>query len=65
MLWKSKSKNMALLERHADEVHRASWGDWLLVSAIVPAVVGVAIVPLFVMYWIVHALTASLPALAR
>jgi hypothetical protein len=56
---------MALLERHSDEVRPASWGDWLFVSAIVTAVIAVALVPLFVMYWIVHALAANFPAVAR
>ena len=65
VFWKSNSKNMALLERHSDEVRPASWGDWLFVSAIVTAVIAVALVPLFVMYWIVHALAANFPAVAR
>jgi hypothetical protein len=65
VFWKSNSRNMALLERHSDEVRPASWGDWLFVSAIVTAVIAVARVPLFVMYWIVHALAANFPAVAR
>ncbi len=65
VFWKSNSKNMVLLERHSDEVRPASWGDWLFVSAIVTAVIAVALVPLFVMYWIVHALAANFPAVAR
>ena len=53
MFWKSNSKNMVLLERHADQVRPASRGDWLFVAAIIAAVIAVALVPLFVMYWLV------------
>jgi len=56
LFWKSNSKNMALLERHAAEVRPATRGDWLFVSGIVAAVIGVALVPLFVMYWLVSQL---------
>jgi hypothetical protein len=56
VFWKSSSKNMALLERHADEVRPATAGDWLFVTAIVSAVIAVALVPLFVMYWLVSRL---------
>ena len=56
VFWKSNSKNMALLERHAAEVRPATRGDWLFVSGIVAAVIAVALVPLFVMYWLVSQL---------
>jgi hypothetical protein len=50
--WKSNSMNMALLERHADEVRPASAGDWLFVAGIIAAVVAIALVPLVVLYWV-------------
>ena len=56
MFWKSNSKNMALLERHADQVRPASRGDWLFVAAIIAAAIAVALAPLFVMYWLVSRL---------
>ena len=49
--WKSNSMNMALLERHADEVRPASAGDWLFVAGIIAAIIAVALVPLVVLYW--------------
>jgi hypothetical protein len=54
--WKSNTKNFALLEQHAYEVRRASASDWLFVSAILLAILAVALVPLAVMYWIGSAL---------
>src|SRR3954471_22956388 len=53
--WKSNSMNMALLERHADEVRPASRGDWLYVAGIVFVVAAIAVVPLIVVYWIAAA----------
>ena len=54
--WKSNKKNFAMLELHAYEVRPPSTGDWLFVSAILVAIVVVALVPLAVMYWIGSAL---------
>ena len=56
VFWKSNTRNMSLLERHADEIQPASTGDWLFVGGIVAAVIAMALVPLFVLYWLVHAL---------
>jgi hypothetical protein len=52
--WKSNSKNMALLERHAVEVLPPTRGDWLFVTGIVLAVIAIALVPLLVLYWLLH-----------
>ncbi len=52
VFWKSNSKNFALLERHAAELRTTSAADWLFVVAVVAAVVAVALVPLFMMYWV-------------
>jgi len=65
VFWKSNAKNFALLERHAAQVETATTGDWLFVTGIMAAVVVIAAVPLVVMYWLVHALVAGFPALAR
>jgi len=53
VFWKSSTRNMALLERHASQPGRASAGDWLFVSAMVGAIAVMAALPLVVMYWIV------------
>ena len=65
VFWKSNSKNMALLEVHADEVQPASAGDWLFVVGIVAAVIAVALVPLVMVYLLVHAFAANFSAVAR
>jgi Domain of unknown function (DUF4112) len=50
--WKSNTRNMALLERHAQGGQPATRGDKLFAAALVLAVVAMAIVPLLVVYWI-------------
>ena len=50
--WKSNTRNMALLERHAQAGVPATWGDKLFAAVLVLAVVAMAIVPLLVVYWI-------------
>jgi hypothetical protein len=56
VFWKSNSMNMALLERHASEARPASAGDWLFVAGILAAIAAVAVVPLFVVYWLLTVL---------
>ncbi len=56
VFWKSNSKNFALLERHADMARPASAADWLFVTAIIGAIVAIALVPLLVLYWLVSLL---------
>jgi len=55
-VWKSNSKNFALLERHAAQPRPATAGDWLFVTGIVAAIVAIAILPLILLYWLLHAL---------
>jgi hypothetical protein len=55
--WKSNTKNFTLLERHAAPGTPPTPGDWLFVGGVMAAVIAMALVPLFVLYWIVHALT--------
>ncbi|HEX3704855.1 MAG TPA: DUF4112 domain-containing protein [Vicinamibacterales bacterium] len=60
VFWKSNTKNMALLDRHAAQVRPASAGDWLFVVAIIGLVAVLVLLPLVALYWIVHALTGPL-----
>jgi hypothetical protein len=57
--WKSNAKNFALLERHAASAQPATAGDWAFVAGVLALVVVIAVAPLVVLYWIVHALTGS------
>jgi hypothetical protein len=56
VFWKSNTKNFTLLEFHAAEMRPASRGDWLFVIGVLAAVLAMAIVPLIVLYWLVHAI---------
>jgi hypothetical protein len=56
VFWKSNTKNFALLEHHAAEVRPASRGDWLFVIGVLAALLTMAILPLIVLYWMVHAI---------
>lgn len=62
--WKANTKNFALLERHAARPQPPSAADWLFVGGVLAVIVLVALIPLFVMYWMLHALGAHLPAFA-
>jgi hypothetical protein len=64
-VWKASTKNFELLERHAARPQPPSRGDWLFVTGVIAVIVGVAMIPLFVMYWLGHAIGAYLSALAR
>ena len=57
--WKSNNKNLALLDRHAYEEHRASTGDWLFVIVAIALLVVLAAVP-FVMLAFVIGMTRRL-----
>jgi hypothetical protein len=59
LAWKSNAKNFALLEHHAAEARPATAGDWLFVAVVLAAVLVIAIAPLVVLYWLVHALVGS------
>jgi hypothetical protein len=59
-VWKSNSKNFALLERHAGQPRPATAGDWLFVTGILGAVIAIAILPLLLLYWLLHALQRGL-----
>jgi hypothetical protein len=55
VFWKSNARNLALIERHAAQSQPASVGDWLFVAGILLAVMLVALVPVAVLYWLLHA----------
>jgi hypothetical protein len=55
VFWKSNTKNLAMLERHAARPTPATAGDWVFVILILAAIVAVAVVPVLVMYWLLHA----------
>ena len=45
--------NLALLERHAYEEHRAVVGDWLFVVAMIALLVLIAVLPFVVAGWLI------------
>jgi hypothetical protein len=55
IFWKANSRNMAVLEAHAAQPRPATAGDWLFVAGVVAALLAVALVPIAVMYWLLHA----------
>jgi hypothetical protein len=57
--WKSNAMNFALLERHAAQPGPATARDWVFVAGVLAAVVVIAVAPLVVLYWIVHAIMGS------
>jgi Domain of unknown function (DUF4112) len=63
--WKSNTKNFALLERHAAAPRPATAGDWMFVIGLLAAVIAMALIPLIVLYWLLHDISAHFPALAR
>ena len=65
VFWKSNKKNFALLERHAVAGVPPTTGDWLFVGAIVAAVVVMALVPLFMLYWLLNVAAPRFPPFAR
>ncbi|MQA30977.1 MAG: DUF4112 domain-containing protein [Luteitalea sp.] len=54
VFWKSNTRNLALLERHAGQTGPATSGDWLFVIGVMAAILLVAALPILVMYWILH-----------
>jgi hypothetical protein len=53
-VWKSNSKNFALLERHAAAPRPPTAGDYLFVAAVIGAVLLTALIPVFVIYAFFH-----------
>jgi Domain of unknown function (DUF4112) len=65
VFWKSNAKNFVLLERHAVPGVPPTTGDWLFVGGIVAAVVVMALVPLFVLYWLLNVAVPHIPPFPR
>jgi Domain of unknown function (DUF4112) len=55
VFWKANARNMAILDAHAAQPRAATAGDWLFVGGIIALILLVALVPLAVMYWLLHA----------
>jgi hypothetical protein len=53
--WKANKMNLALLERHAQEEHTASSGDWLFVMTMVLLLLAIAALPFVIVGWLVAA----------
>jgi len=50
--WKSNQMNLALLERHAYEEHRAGVADWLFVIAMIALLLAIAALPFVLAGWL-------------
>lgn len=55
VFWKANTRNMMILEAHAAQPRPATAGDWLFVLGVVAVLLLVALVPIAVMYWLLHA----------
>jgi len=51
--WKANNKNLALVERHAQEERTAPAGDWLFVGLTVASLLFLAIIPFVIVGWLV------------
>jgi hypothetical protein len=54
MFWKSNTRNVILLKRHAAAPGPASKSDWYFVSFVLGTPVALALLPLIVVYWVVR-----------
>jgi hypothetical protein len=50
--WKANDRNLALLERHAYEEHRASPADWAFVIVMIAVLIALAALPVVLIAWI-------------
>lgn len=50
--WKANDRNMALLERHAYEVHDPTAGDWAFVAAAIALLAAIAVLPFLILAWV-------------
>jgi hypothetical protein len=51
--WKANNRNIALVERHAQEERTASPGDWLFVGLTVACLLLMAVIPVVLVGWLV------------
>jgi hypothetical protein len=55
VFWKANTRNLAILERHAMMPQPATAGDRLFVGVVLLAILLIALLPIAVMYWFLHA----------
>ena len=56
--WKANDMNLALLERHAYEEHRASPGDWVFVAVAITALALLAVTPFLLLGWMMSVIAS-------
>lgn len=54
--WKANVRNLALLERHAEQEHRATPADWLFAACLTIAAVALAAIPFLIAGWLLTAI---------
>ncbi len=54
--WKANERNLALLERHAEDERRADAGDWLFVVITVTILLALAAAPIVLLSWLLATL---------
>ena len=59
-VWKANLRNLALLERHAEQGYQASAGDWWFVMVLTLLVIAVAAIPFVVAGWALAAIGGRL-----
>ena len=65
VFWKSNKKNFALLERHAVPGVPPTTADWVFVGGILAVIVIMALLPLFMLYWLLNVAAPHLPPFSR
>jgi hypothetical protein len=58
--WKANTRNLALLERHAEVETRASASDWVFVTVLILMVVALAAIPFAIAAWALAAIGRQL-----
>jgi hypothetical protein len=56
VFWKSNTRNMALLDRHAGPARPSTAGDWAFVAAVLAAIAAVSVLPMLALAWLVDLL---------
>jgi len=60
-VWKSNTRNLSLLEKHAGTGVKAAAWDWLFVLGILGAVVAVIVLPIAILAAVLRELNLSMP----
>lgn len=56
LFWKSSTKNLALVERHAEPEQPATWHDWAFVIGVGAIVIVIASLPFVALIWMLSSL---------